>query len=366
VPGVPDNAHPAKVLNMSLGDNSTTVTPCSSTVYPDAVSQVLAHNAVIVVAAGNGNGHALQPPGNCSGVITVAGVRHIGTKVGFSDIGPEVSLAAPGGNCVNLSGACVYPIMTTVNLGSTVPGANGYSDAFAASLGTSFATPLVAGTAALMLSANPSLTPAQVRSILMQTARVFPFRGAQADTSGPVPMCTAPSSADQSQCYCTTTTCGAGILSTARAVYAAANSAPQAKITTSGAATPGTTLSLASDTSVAASGRTIVSEDWHLIDGGGIIAAFDTGSTNASGPAVAVAPTAAGMFSVRLTVTDSAGVQGISEKTFTISDAPTPTPTPTPTPAPSGGGSSGGGAMSWAWLAALAAATLALRRGRRA
>ena len=75
--------------------------------------------------------------------------------------------------------ACLYPIMTTSNSGTQDPvaGAAGatYTDSFdSASLGTSFSAPLVAGTAALMLSVKPSLTPAQVRSLLQATRARLP------------------------------------------------------------------------------------------------------------------------------------------------------------------------------------------------
>ena len=73
-----------------------------------------------------------------SGLVAVAGVRHAGTKVGYSNIGPEVAIAAPAGNCVNESGACLYPLLTTLNASKTSPGAHTYSDSFNPSLGTSF------------------------------------------------------------------------------------------------------------------------------------------------------------------------------------------------------------------------------------
>ena len=75
------------------------------------MTQVTAAGAVVVVAAGNSSGHAVGSPGNCAGVIAVAGLRHAGTKVGFSDLGPEISLSAPGGNCVNTAAGtpCLYP-----------------------------------------------------------------------------------------------------------------------------------------------------------------------------------------------------------------------------------------------------------------
>ena len=48
----------------------------------------------------------MDAPGNCTGVLAVAGLRNVGTKVGYSSLGPEVGIAAPAGNCVTSSGAC--------------------------------------------------------------------------------------------------------------------------------------------------------------------------------------------------------------------------------------------------------------------
>ena len=59
-----------------------------------------------------------------------------------------------------------------------------------------------------IMSANPALNPAQVRSALMSSARAFPTTGADPGT----PMCVAPTDTDQLECYCTTATCGAGML----------------------------------------------------------------------------------------------------------------------------------------------------------
>jgi serine protease len=357
VPGVPDNPNPAKVLNMSLGSTDTTVRACSSTNYPAAISEITGAGVTIVVAAGNGTGHAVQPPGNCGGVITVGGVRQIGTKVGYSDLGTEVSLSAPAGNCVNLTGTCLFPLLTTTNAGTTTPGTNTYSDGLNPSLGTSFATPLVAGTAALMLSANPNLTPAEVRTILRNTARVFPFRGAPADDSGAIQQCTAPTSSDQLQCYCTATTCGAGMLDALWSVYSAKNDAPLPAITVSGgSAVKQTLVTLTTAGSSVAGGRTISSQQWTLIDGGGIVSGFTGGGSTSPAATVTMTPSAAGQFSVRLTQTDSAGIQGVHEQTIQVlASAPPP---------PSTGGGGGGGAWSWPWSAGLVLAVLALMRRR--
>ncbi|MFT3664055.1 S8 family peptidase [Piscinibacter sp.] len=208
------NPNPAKVLNLSLGGSGA----CSSA-YRDAVAQISARGVVIVASAGNGAGHAVSEPANCSGVIGVGGLRHEGDKVGYSDIGPELSLSAPAGNCVTASGACLYPILTTANSGAYDPVAGSagaiYTDAFNATVGTSFSAPLVAGTAALMLSVKPELTPAQLRQLLMRSARPFPVYSDIAN-------CRAPDGTEQDQCNCTTSTCGAGMLDADAAVRAAA------------------------------------------------------------------------------------------------------------------------------------------------
>ncbi len=217
-PGMPANPTPARVLNMSLGSDGA----CDAA-YLAAVRAVTARGAVIVAAAGNGAGHAVGAPGNCAGVIAVTGLRHVGSKVGFSDIGPEVTLGAPGGNCVNIGAGepCLYPILTTKNLGTQGPVAGGstWSDAYSYSVGTSFSTPLVSATVALMLSAQPQLTAAQIIAALKRSARPFPTTGADNGSDPtPVSVCRAPDGTDQLQCYCTETTCGAGMLDAAAAV----------------------------------------------------------------------------------------------------------------------------------------------------
>ena len=217
VPGVPANPTPARVINLSFGG-----TGACSAAYLDAVREINQAGVVVVASAGNTTGHAVNTPANCTGVIGVAGLRHVGSKVGFSDLGPEIAISAPGGNCVNLTGDCVYPLLTTTNAGITtpVPASEAYTDATNATIGTSFSSPLVAGAAALMLAAQPDLTPDDVRSLLRRSARPFPTSG----DSASVPTCQAPKTdgagdpIDQVECYCTTATCGAGMLDVRAAV----------------------------------------------------------------------------------------------------------------------------------------------------
>jgi serine protease len=366
LPGYPAPARPARVINLSLGGDGS----CSGSAYPRAIEEVTAKGAVVVVAAGNSAGRAPGAPANCPGVVSVGGLRHAGTKVGFSDLGPELSIAAPAGNCVNITAgsACLHPIQTAGNSGSRGPEAGGsrYSDSYAYSVGTSFAAPIVSGVAALMLSVRPQMTPAQVKALLQSTARPFPTSGADngPDDSTPVQACRAPDGTDQLQCYCTTALCGAGMVDASAAVAAAA-ATPVARIQVSTATpTASSPVQLTADASSAPSGRALSSYAWELVDGGGIVNGFST-ATNAT--TTSLLPSAAGTFTVRLTVTDSLGAQATTQLSVSVVAAavvtpPTPTPPPTPAPEPSPG--SGGGALSGLWLCGLGLAAWALRPRR--
>ncbi|MBX3623207.1 MAG: S8 family serine peptidase [Rhizobacter sp.] len=342
---VPATPTPAKVINMSLGGEGS----CSQA-YRDAVAEVSALGTVVVASAGNSEGHAVSTPANCPGVIAVTGLRHVGSKVGFADVGPQVAIAAPGGNCVNTNAAlpCLYPILTTTNAGTTTPVANSsiYTDAFNASVGTSFSAPLVSGTVGLMFSAQPSMTPSDVRAALQGSARIFPNSGSE--NSG-VPVCHAPDGTNQDECYCTTSTCGAGMLDAGAAV-AGANRGVQARITAS-TETPRATqlLTLNAASSFVLSPRTITAYQWAIVSGGGIV----TTLSSTSGATATVTPSAAGRFTVSLTVTDSTGAQSTSVRAVDVTGAPLITNTN------SGGG--GGGALGLPWLLGLTLAVVTLQ-----
>ena len=163
VSGVPANANPAKVINISLGGDGA----CDTTTQ-NAINSARSRGTSVIVAAGNENRDAsLDSPANCSGVVTVASVNRSGGRSYFSNFGSSVEVAAPGGD-IRVSSA--NGILSTLNAGSNAPGA----DSYAFYQGTSMATPHVVGVVALMLSAKPTLTPDQVSSILQSTARVFP------------------------------------------------------------------------------------------------------------------------------------------------------------------------------------------------
>ena len=160
VSGVPANANPAKVLSISLGGSGS----CDSTTQ-GAITSARSRGASVVVAAGNSNANASNfSPANCTGVVTVAAVGRNGGKASYSNFGATVEVAAPGG-----SGG-VNSVLSTLNAGTTTPGA----DSYALYNGTSMATPHVSGVVALMLSVKSTLTPDQVTQILQSTARAFP------------------------------------------------------------------------------------------------------------------------------------------------------------------------------------------------
>jgi serine protease len=159
VSSIPANANVARVLNLSLGGSGA----CDTTTQ-NAINSARSRGAVVVVAAGNSNTDATtSSPANCAGVIAVAATGRNGGKASYSNTGSNVTVAAPGGD--NGAG-----ILSTLNAGTTTPGA----DSYAYYMGTSMATPHVAGVVALMLSADPNLTPDDVAAKLKSTARAFP------------------------------------------------------------------------------------------------------------------------------------------------------------------------------------------------
>ncbi|WP_343638583.1 S8 family peptidase [Roseateles sp.] len=163
VSGVPANATPAKVLNLSLGGGGT----CDTTTQT-AINGARSRGASVIVAAGNENQDASNSsPANCSGVVAVAATDRYGARAYYSNYGSIVALAAPGGD---VRSSASNGILSTLNAGTTTPGA----DSYAYYQGTSMATPHVAGVAALMYSAKPSATPDQITAALKSSARAFP------------------------------------------------------------------------------------------------------------------------------------------------------------------------------------------------
>jgi len=196
VPGVPANPYPAQVINVSLGGGGA----CPAA-YHSILSAALAHGVTraIVAAAGNDGGDvSANAPSNCSETIAVAATTRLGNLASYSNSGAGIAVSAPGGELSATS--AVEGITILWNSGTTGPGA----DDWAKGAGTSLATPMVSGVASLALAVAPSLSAAQLRTLLTSTASPFPAGS-----------------------NCTQANCGAGIVN-ARAAVVAAQAGPAA------------------------------------------------------------------------------------------------------------------------------------------
>jgi len=297
VSGVPNNPYPARIENMSLGG-----TGACPQLYADVIGQLTAKGVLVVASAGN-EGGPVDAPANCAGVAGVAGLRHAGTKVGYSSLGPEIALSAPAGNCPTGS-PCTYPITSTFNQGTTTPGTSGYTDQVSnPNLGTSFSAPLVSGIAGLMLAVNGNLTSAQLIARLKEGSQLFPQTSP--GTIPAPPMCHVPTGqtdVQNSECICTLDgqTCGAGMASASGALNAALR--PVAAVRVPASVAPGMNVTLDASGSSAACHHTIASYQWASSDQAHPV-------TNSTGPSTTVTAPASGTFNVTLTVTDDAGKQ---------------------------------------------------------
>lgn len=177
VTGVPNNATPAKVVNLSLSGEGV----CTQA-EQEAINAVRAAGAVVITAAGNeGEDIANKSPANCQGVIVVGATTRGGDKTAFVNFGTAVDVSAPSGDGSN-------GIRTLTNPGTTLI------------QGTSFTTAQVSAVASLMYAVNPALAPQDVEGILCSTTQAFPAGST-----------------------CATDTCGTGIVDAAAALTAAQN-----------------------------------------------------------------------------------------------------------------------------------------------
>ncbi|MGC4027975.1 MAG: S8 family serine peptidase [Steroidobacteraceae bacterium] len=315
----PVNQHPAQIINMSLGSTGS----CSPQ-YAEAIRTLSQHGVLVVISAGN-EGKAVDSPANCAGVVAVAGLRHSGTKVGYSNLGPEITLAAPAGNCVNLAGDCLYELTTTTNSGARGPTGYSFTTPQSPNIGTSFSAPLVAATAGMMKAVNPALTPAALTARLRATARPFPtgFPGVSA----------CPASNPDDECICSTSVCGAGMLDAAAAVGEALR--PTAAAQVNGVVGPARVLTLDGTGSGAAAGRNLVSYTWTVVSTAGGAVMPSISSANQASAAVE-SPTR-GSYTLRLTIADNHGATDSADVTVTASGSTDSSNSP---PAKSGGGGS--------------------------
>ena len=348
VPGVPINATPARVINLSLGGGATCPMSMQS-----AVNEAIAAGSVVVAATGNESVAGLSAPSNCVGVIAVTAHTINGENADYANVGaaggaaPQPTVSAPGGGSPFVLGAGGptddsnwpgYYIWSTILFGNTTPGSGGGSGgtsigpAYTGAVGTSAATPQVAAVAALIKSMLPNASPAQIRTYIVSSVRPHPTGGACA---------TGGAAAGQ---------CGPGLLDANGAVRAAAPSAPPVifgqPLNTS--AFEGQTATFTIDVT----GAGPIAYQWRRNGtpiSGATFASYTT-------PALTIAADNGATYSV--VMTNSVGTVTSTSATLTVVVAPPPAPAGAPPPT---GGGGGGGALPYWQLLLLGALSLAAR-----
>lgn len=147
--------HGADVINLSLGDDSKSAHP--EPAEDAAVQYALKKGAVVVASAGNGGekGDHISYPAAYPGVIAAAAVDRYGTHASFSTRRWYATVSAPG-----------------VDVVIADP-----DDRYYEGWGTSAASAFVSGAVALVKAARPGLSPAQIKTLLEDTARNAPDGG---------------------------------------------------------------------------------------------------------------------------------------------------------------------------------------------
>jgi len=234
----PANPSPARVINFSFGSVESCGNPTRGTtawLYQQTIATLKSKGTLLVASAGNGNSASLgmsgaTMPANCPGVLAVTGLNPQGYKARYAnmvDAGQHSAVAVASGDIYLASDGQIYllpgsGIASMINAGEQAPTAqfNLTSDL----AGTSFAAPMAAGVAALMMTVDPTLTVDEVLAVLTDQSGQG---GATPFPAGPLNGLTEQCSAtNPGNCLCTTQTCGAGMLDARGAVAWALANAP--------------------------------------------------------------------------------------------------------------------------------------------
>lgn len=159
--------HGARVINLSLGG------PGESTVVREAITYAHARGAVVVVAAGNEAVPAEETSvAALPNALTVAAIGYDDRRSVYSNYGTGVDLAAPGDDVLSLRARRTDLLKNIPGVDYTAESAFvGDDRRYYRASGTSFAAPIVAGVAALVLAKHPDLSADQVMRVLKQSAR---------------------------------------------------------------------------------------------------------------------------------------------------------------------------------------------------
>ncbi|BAI62874.1 peptidase S8 family protein [Methanocella paludicola SANAE] len=151
----------ADIISMSLGSSS------HSSSLDEAVDNAISAGVVVVVAAGNSgpSSGSISCPGDDPNAITVGAVDNDDIIASFSSRGPSFGNVKP--EISNVGVGVISARSKDASIGSPLQDNNYYMSMS----GTSMATPMTSGVVALMLDKDPSLTPAQVKSILERSAK---------------------------------------------------------------------------------------------------------------------------------------------------------------------------------------------------
>jgi len=211
VAGVPMNANPADVINMSLGGWG----PDCAGPEGDAIRDALAAGTITVVAAGNESDDARNySPASCTEAVTVAALSPNGGPAPYTNVGPAVDVAAPGGDdqyepavtaSAEFPGGCPFGLTSLSDYG--VPGWEGAASIWCTKWrpfdvtgtilstissdpydfsgnydqahyqGTSMAAPHVAAVAALIRAEFPDMSAAAVIAVLKSKSSTYLSKG---------------------------------------------------------------------------------------------------------------------------------------------------------------------------------------------
>lgn len=146
---------PADIINLSLG---------TSAHYPelqDLFTRIRNKGIIVIAAAGNENSSVPVYPAGYAGVLAVSAVNCDRIRAAYSNYGPYIDLAAPGGDLTPLGGA---PALVWSTGGDDSSGTIHFT--YTAYGGTSMAAPHVAGVVALMKALYPTLRPAELDMLI--------------------------------------------------------------------------------------------------------------------------------------------------------------------------------------------------------